>query len=149
MSPMRRTWLSDDRTRATLRDIQLRTHVLDARPLPGRAYSIVSSETARFRRSFSAIEILETLRLGRASDRRTRAASDDSFAGGDAEAWTDRANRLTLCGTDLRFPPRPMICSVVYRFRAIPFSPELRFLGIADSLRSTWYRLRGAHHAKK
>lgn|SRR5205085_3849974 len=37
MSPLRRTWLSDDRTRATLRDIQLRTHVLDARPLPGRA----------------------------------------------------------------------------------------------------------------
>ena len=37
MSPMRPTWLSDDRTRATLRDIQPRTHVLDARPLPGRA----------------------------------------------------------------------------------------------------------------
>jgi len=37
MPPLRRTRLSDDRTRATLRDIQLRTHVLDARALPGRA----------------------------------------------------------------------------------------------------------------
>ena len=37
MPPLRRTRLSDDRTRATLRDIQLRTHVLDARALSGRA----------------------------------------------------------------------------------------------------------------
>ena len=34
MPPLRRTRLSDDRTGATLRDIQLRTHVLDARALP-------------------------------------------------------------------------------------------------------------------
>ncbi len=31
------TRLSDHRTRAKLRDIQVRTHMLDARPLPGRA----------------------------------------------------------------------------------------------------------------
>jgi hypothetical protein len=37
MPPLRRAWLSDDSTRATLRDIQARTDVRDARPLAGRA----------------------------------------------------------------------------------------------------------------
>lgn len=37
MPSLRRTWLSDDSTRAALRDIQARTDVLNTRPLPGRA----------------------------------------------------------------------------------------------------------------
>ena len=37
MPPLRRTWLSDDSTGATLRDIQARADVLNARPLAGRA----------------------------------------------------------------------------------------------------------------
>jgi hypothetical protein len=37
MSSLRRSWLSDDRTRTTLRDMQARTDVLNARPLAGRA----------------------------------------------------------------------------------------------------------------
>jgi hypothetical protein len=41
-----------------------------------------------------------------------------------------------------------MICSVVYRFRAIPFSPQSR-LEIAGFAQSTWYRFRGAHHCEQ
>jgi hypothetical protein len=37
MPSLRRTWLSDDSTRATLRDIQARTNMLNACPLAGRA----------------------------------------------------------------------------------------------------------------
>jgi hypothetical protein len=37
MPPLRRPRLSDDSTRATLRDIQVRTDALDARPLARRA----------------------------------------------------------------------------------------------------------------
>jgi len=37
MPPLRRAWLSDDRARATFRDIQVRADVRDARPLAGRA----------------------------------------------------------------------------------------------------------------
>jgi hypothetical protein len=37
MSSLRCTGLSDDSTGATLRDIQARTDVLNARPLAGRA----------------------------------------------------------------------------------------------------------------
>jgi uncharacterized protein involved in response to NO len=39
-----------------------------------------------------------------------------------------------------------MICSVVYRFRAIPFSPQSR-LEIAGFADSDWYRFGGAGHA--
>jgi len=41
----------------------------------------------------------------------------------------------------------PIICSVVYRFRAIPSSPHLRF-EIAGFAQSEWYRLRGAGQAR-
>jgi hypothetical protein len=37
MPPLRRTWLSNDSARTTLRDIQPRTDVRNARPLAGRA----------------------------------------------------------------------------------------------------------------
>ena len=39
-----------------------------------------------------------------------------------------------------------MICSVVYRFRAIPFSPQSR-LEIAGFAHSAWYRFGGAVHS--
>ena len=75
MPSLRRAWLSNDSTRATLRDIQARTDVLNARPLAGKGLvfsleSFLQDQLVQRQLGYRllqalvlAFEILETLSL--------------------------------------------------------------------------------------
>jgi hypothetical protein len=79
---------------ATLRDLDLSAHLLDARPLPKRAASLIELQSAVLAPP-ARIALLR-----------------------DADPSADRADRLTVPQANRS----PMICSVVYRFGAIPVS---------------------------
>ena len=76
----------------------------------------------------------------------TRELNDYELDAEQPDASADRADPLTLANRTSASRRSPMICSVVYRFRAIPFFPQSR-LEIAGFAHSAWHHLRGARQS--